>query len=121
MKKIKYWLVGASWKGDDQKDAFYRRGYWEMGYSDNDKPNFAEKRDSIDEGDRVAVKSMDGKGKSTITIHALGIVKEVADGKVYIDWKITDVNRQVASKGKFSTIHGPYFYDDEWIRQVFCI
>jgi len=121
MKKIKYWLVGASWKGDDQKDAFYRRGYWEMGYSDNDKPNFAEKRDSIDEGDRVAVKSMDGKGKSTITIHALGIVKEVADGKVYIDWKITDVNRQVASKGKFSTIHGPHFYDDEWIRQVFCI
>ena len=44
---------------------------------------------------------MDGQGASTITIHAIGIVKEVADGKVFIDWKIIDLHRHVPSKGIF--------------------
>ena len=120
-ENINYWLVGANWSGDNLQEAFYRRGYWEMGYSDEEKPVFANKRDSINEGDRIAIKSKDGHGASTITIHALGIVKEVADGKVYVDWKITDLNRQVHSRGAFSTIHGPYLYDDEWTKEVFCI
>lgn len=120
-ENINYWLVGANWSGDNQQEAFYRRGYWEMGYSDEEKPNFAEKREDINPGDRIAIKSRDGKGATTITIHALGIVKEVVDGKVYIDWIITNLNRQVPSRGVFSTIHGPYTYDDEWTWQVFCI
>ncbi len=44
---MNYWLVGANWSGEDQQNDFYTRGYWEMGYSDVDKPNFAAKRDSI--------------------------------------------------------------------------
>lgn len=116
-----YWLVGANWSGDDQKDAFYRRGYWEMGYQDIEKPLFAQKRDAICTGDRIAIKSMDGKAATTITIHALGIVKEVTEGKVYIDWVIKDLGRKVNSKGVFKTIHGPYLIGNAWIHEVFCI
>lgn len=116
-----YWLVGATWGGADQQDAFYLRGYWEMGYSDAEKPGFAKKRDQIVKGDRIAIKSMDGRGKPTISIHALGIVKDVALGKVYIDWKLTKLNRQVNSRGIFATIHGPYDFDSNWTKEVFCL
>ncbi|PEN11434.1 hypothetical protein CRI94_15475 [Longibacter salinarum] len=118
-----YWLVGANWSGDDKSDAFYRRGYWEVGYSDEQKPAFAAKRDQMKAGDRVAVKAMRGRGASTITIKALGVVKEVHDGKVYIDWLLTDLNREVESKGCFQTIHGPYGTkrEPEWVKEVFHI
>jgi len=118
---MNYWLVGATWAGHDQKNDFYNRGYWEMGYNDNDKPNFAKKRDNIKKGDRIAVKSMDGKGATTITIHSFGIVKDVADKKVYVDWILKDLNRKVESRGAFATIHGPYNYEDDWTNKVFCI
>jgi hypothetical protein len=120
-KTKKYWLVGANWSGDNLEDAFYRRGYWEMGWKDVDQPAFAKKRDQIMPDDRIAIKSMDGQGASTISIHAIGIVKEVANGKVYIDWKVTDLDRHVPSKGAFSTIHGPYDYSDAWTRETFCL
>ena len=64
---------------------------------------------------------MDGQGASTITIHAIGIVKEVADGKVFIDWKIIDLHRHVPSKGIFSTIHGPYKFNDTCTKEAFCL
>lgn len=118
---MKYWLVGANWDGNKQNESFYRRGYWEMGYDDEDKPRFAKMRDSMQAGDRIAIKSMDGKGASTISIIALGIVKEVFQGRVYIDWIVTDIDRQVDSKGCFKTIHGPYDYNDQWIQGIFCI
>lgn len=122
-KDHSYWLVGANWSGDDQAEAFYRRGYWEIGYSDEDKPEFAAKRDRIDSGDRLAVKAMRGRGADTITIKALGVVKEVHDGKVYVDWLLTDLDREVESKGCFQTIHGPYGVErePEWVKDVFHI
>lgn len=120
-KDHNYWLVGANWSGDDQAEAFYRRGYWEIGYSDEEKPEFAAKRDRIEPGDRLAVKAMRGRGADTITIKALGVVKEVHDGKVYIDWLLTDLDREVESKGCFQTIHGPYGVErePEWVKDVF--
>ena len=63
---MNYWLVGANWGGDDQADAFFRRGYWELGWDDSDQPSMAQKRDNIKPNDRIAVKSMRGKGASTI-------------------------------------------------------
>ena len=117
-----YWLVGANWGGDDQADAFYRRGYWELGWDDSSQPGMAQARDTIRPGDRIAIKSMRGQGASTITIKGLGIVKEVADKRVYIDWKITGMSREVPSKGCFSSIHGPYSLsgpDAAWVREVF--
>ena len=121
----KYYVVGANWSGEKKYDEFYRRGYWEMGYADENEPGFAKRRDDIHPGDRIAVKSMEGHAASTILIHALGIVKEVAEGRVYINWLITDLNRHVDSHGCCSTISGPFRLSEEknkaWIQSVFCI
>jgi hypothetical protein len=123
-KNPKYWLVGANWSGDDRADKFYRRGYWELGYKDSEQPRMAQKRDSIQPGNRIAIKAMRGKGATTITIKCLGIVKEVAHKRVYVDWLIKDMNRKVAAKGCFQSIRGPYELtgrDAAWIREVFCL
>ena len=121
MQEKNYWLLGANWEGEELKETFFRRGYWEMGYEDIDKPQFADKRDRIKENDRVAIKRMNGKGSTTITILAIGIVKEVAEKRVFISWILTDMERIVESKGVFATIHGPYSFNDKWTNEVFCI
>lgn len=120
----KYWVVGANWEGDDQAPAFYRRGYWEMGWSDAEQPKYVSRRTQIGAGDRIAVKRMDGRGADTISILALGLVKEVgADGRVYIDWLITGLDRSVPARGCFGTIHGPFEdpRDTDWIDATFRI
>lgn len=63
-----YGLVGANWKGDDQAAAFYRRGYWELSWTDERQPGMAQQRDSIRSGDRIAVKSMLGQESPIIAI-----------------------------------------------------
>ena len=118
MNTPQYWVVGATWDSDNLEDAFYRRGYWEMGYEDEEKPNFAHKRESIRPNDRIAVKSRDGQGADTITIRSIGIVKEVAERKVFVDWLVTNMDRHVPCKNYFGTIHGP-IGDNAWIDQAF--
>lgn len=118
---MNYWVVGAIWGTDNLAEAFYRRGYWEMGYDDADKPCFATRRNRIQPGDRIAVKTRDGRGASTICIKAIGVVKEVVEGKVYIDWILKSIDRHVPSKNYFGTIHGPLKSDDAWVWQAFCI
>lgn len=121
MNKPNYWLVGANWDGDDQAKAFFLRGYWETGYEENEPPAQTKRRKQVKVGDRIAIKSMDGQGASTITIKAIGIVKDIADQKIFIDWKITDLNRSVPSHGAFATIHGPYSFSEAWIHEAFCL
>lgn len=118
MSKPNYWVVGATWEDDNLEEAFYRRGYWEMGWSDADKPSLATKRDSIRPGDRIAVKSRDGQGAQTITIKSLGIVKEVADRKVFVTWLVTKMDRHVPCKNYFGTLHGP-ISDENWKNEAF--
>lgn len=118
MNKNNYWVVGATWEDDNLEDAFYRRGYWEMGYDDNDKPTLAEKRDSMKPGDRIAVKCRNGQGADTITIRSLGIVKDVAEGKVFVEWHVTNMSRLVPCKNYLGTLHGP-IGDESWIDQAF--
>lgn len=124
MADRQYWVVGANWEGDDQAPAFFRRGYWEMGWNDTDQPVFAKRRSQIRPGDRIAVKAMRGRGADTISVRGLGRIKEVAsDGRVYIDWLVTDLDREVPAKGCLGTIHGPFTEskDADWINQAFRI
>lgn len=117
-----YWLVGAFWNEDDMTTVFFRRGYWELGYSDREKPGMAKKRDAMRPGDRVAVKGRRGPREKTITIKGFGVVKEVAeDGRVYVDWLVTKLNREVPSRGCYASIHGPYSTEthSKWLGQVF--
>jgi hypothetical protein len=124
MEATQYWLVGATWSGEDQAQAFFNRGYWEIGYSDTDQPGFAEKRNLMHKGDRVALKKSGGARSPNITVRGLGTVKDIGDdGKVYIHWLITDLEREVESKGCYKTIHGPFEFAtyDGWVQKVFCI
>lgn len=118
---MNYWVVGKTWGLNDQGDRFHQLGKWEMGWDENDKPKYAEKIRQMQEGDRIAIKHMNGKGQSDITIVALGIIKGVENNVVYVNWVVTDLKRKVDSRGCFGTIHGPYKYKDDWVREVFCL
>lgn len=63
---MNYWVVGATWGNDN----LYLRGCWKMGCEDDEKPNYAEKIRRIKQGDRIAVKTRDEQGASTICIKA---------------------------------------------------
>ena len=117
-----YWVVGAMWSGhDDQSEPFVRRGYWFLGWADQEQPNQAALRDQIKPGDRIAIKKMLGQGSPNIEIRALGIVREVDpdDKRVYVHWAATGLAREVPSKGCFASIHGPFPKEDPWTQRVF--
>ena len=117
-----YWVVGAAWGGrDDQTNVFLRRGYWYLGWSDSEQPQMAKKRDQIVPGDRIAIKQMLGQGSPNIKIKAIGVVKEIdpSDKRVYVDWLLSDLNREVPGHGCFAAIHGPFAENDDWVKEVF--
>ena len=117
---MKYWVVGATWGNDNLADKFYLRGCWEMGYDDKDKPDYANKIKSIQPNDRIAIKTRDGQGANTISIKAIGVVKDVDNGVVYIKWVVKGLNRHVPCKNYFGTIHGP-ISDEPWKNEAFCL
>lgn len=119
-----YWVVGAMWEGhDDQSEKFIRRGYWFLGWTDTDQPAQAKLRDQMRPGDRIAIKRMLGQGSPNIAIRALGLVKEIDedDKRVYVDWFVKGLEREVPSRGAYQSIRGPFTEDDEWVKEVFHI
>jgi hypothetical protein len=128
-----YWVVGASWGGVDHKtDYFIDRGIWYIGWKDNEQPNQIKLRNKIKVNDRIAIKKMLGQGSDQIMIRALGVVIGLDDlhddrpensgfRHVYVDWKVRDLDRKVYCNGCLRTIHGPFKFEDEWTREVFCI
>jgi len=119
-----YWVVGAMWEGhEDQSEKFVRRGYWFLGWDDDDQPAQARRRDQMRPGDRIAIKRMLGQGSSKIAIRALGAIKEIDqdDKRVYVDWFVRGLEREVPANGCFASIHGPYNEDDPWVKEVFHI
>lgn len=127
-EKANYWLVGAYWNNTyDMSDLFTLHGYWEMGWSDQQQPDFADLRNQMRPGDRIAIKARGGRGKTYIIIKAIGVVTALDPEKerVYVDWKLSGLQRHVAGRGEFSTIHEPLdpSTDDDAkrIRQIFTL
>jgi hypothetical protein len=119
-----YRVVGAMWGGkDDQSETFIRRGYWFLGWGDDEQPAQAALRDQIRPGDRIAIKNMLGQGSSNIEVRALGVVKEIDqdDKRVYVNWLVKRLEREVPGRGCFASIHGPFHADDPWVKEVFHI
>lgn len=83
----------------------------------------AELRDQIEPNDRIAIKQMLGRGSQNIRIKALGIVREVdlQEKRVYVNWLVDNLDREVRGKGCFGSIHGPFSEDDNWTKEVFYI
>lgn len=119
-----YWVVGAMWGGqEDQSEKFIRRGYWFLGWSDAEQPSQAKLRDQMKPGDRIAIKRMLGQGSRSIAVRALGVIKEIDDDdkRVYVDWFVKGLEREVPSRGAYASIHGPFSEDDQWVKEVFHI
>ena len=115
-----YWVVGASWSGrEDQYEEFIREGYWLLGWSEDEQPSQAARRDSIQPGDHIAIKKI--SRKPNIEICALGVVRGIdpEDQRVHVRWLKTGLNHQVYSRGCYQSIHGPYEASDPWIREIF--
>jgi hypothetical protein len=84
-------------------------------------------------GDRVAIKSMLGRGATEIQIKALGIVRGIGNSKdadaeddavrrVYIRWLLTGLDRRVpliGAAGALGSIHE--VLDRDRIRQIFTL
>lgn len=119
-----YWVVGAMWGGqEDQSEKFIRRGYWFLGWSDDEQPAQANLRDQMRPGDRIAIKRMLGQWSPNIAVRARGVIKEIDedDKRVYVDWFVKRLEREVPSKGAYKSVHGPYTQDDPWAKEVFHI
>lgn len=93
-----------------------------LGWENGNQP---EKASQIQEGDRIAIKRLKGKGQKGIRIMHLGVVKGVIldTNKIIctVDWVATNLDRDIKeSRGCFKSVHGP-FEHDRWIQQVFCL
>lgn len=119
-----YWVVGAMRGGKkDYLQKFIRRGYWELFWKDDNSPFQERRRNKIKPGDRIAVKRRMASGTGKIRIVALGVVTEIDpdDKRVYVNWLVADLDREVESNGCLASIHGPYAPTDPWVRQVFFV
>jgi hypothetical protein len=119
-----YWVVGAMWDGrDDQSEKFFRRGYWFLGWDKGKQPLQDNRVDQMRPGDHIAIKRMLGQGSPNIAVRALGVIKEIDedDKRVYVDWFVNGLEREVPGNGCFASIHGPFTADDPWVKEVFHI
>jgi len=121
----KYWVVGATEDqgvGENHAEEWSQKGVWKLMWEEGEKPRYDALFKKMLPGDRIAIKSMMGQGKSTIKIRAIGIVKEVSlEGRmVVVDWMLTNMKRIVQSRGCYGTLHGP-FQKDMWSRRVFSL
>lgn len=121
---INYWVVGATIAEIDRKQEFIEKGIWMLGYGEGD-PEY-EKTKEMKPGDRIAIKSMKGKGQKDIKIHHIGIIKGIIRPEqsteymiCTVNWIATDLDRDVESKGCFASVHE--FSHNEWVEKVFCL
>ena len=84
---IAYYVLGATWGGDDQTERFIQNGIWENGYDDK----FADVVNGVNVGDKVAIKSSYATKdrKSILRIKAIGTVTHNSkNGKTLnIEWE----------------------------------
>jgi len=119
-----YWIVGAMFGGcEDMLPEFLRRGYWycwDPKFNQAIPATVAELFPKIQVGDRLAVKKMLGQGSSSIEIRALGIVTDIDAGewRIYVNWLVTDLHREVPIKNFMGSLHGPVELSD-WRSNAF--
>ena len=137
MKKINYWICGASWGGSPnahQDKNFVEKGIWMLGWGKGDSHQY-EKAKKIKKGDRIAIKRMKGGpgGMKNIKIFHIGIVKgslieyDIQQKIICtVDWLVSfDKPKLVDSHGCQPALNGPYSIDDQqyktWLQEIFYI
>ena len=120
-----YWVVGATYDGEDQYDRFVSGGFWMLGWTEKAQPSQYAAAKTMRQGDRIAIKKKNGYAARDMTIRSIGVIREVVidNARIFctVDWCGKDLDRPVASHGCCSAIHGPYSLkkDTEWIRSIF--
>jgi hypothetical protein len=121
-----YWVVGAMFGGkEDRLAEFIHRGYWycwDPKFDHVVPSNVEELFPKIRVDDRLVVKKMLGQGSPKIEIRALGIVTDIdiLEWRVYVNWVVTGLSREVHIKNFMGSLHGP-IEDTEWRREAFTI
>ena len=125
-KDVNYWIVGASYYSDgSQYERFYNGGFWMLGWERGDQPFQYNLASKIKNGDRIALKRMNGRGARDITIMAIGTVRAVVldNARIFCTVKWCDgvKERTVESRGCYAAIHGPYSMVDnaDWLQKIF--
>lgn len=131
MKKRQYYIVGASYGGcESQLDRFLSDGIWALGWTGDDAPSQYKPLMKMKKGDFIAVKRMNGRGATDVTILARGVVRgvilEAQEENRFIctvNWFEPSVNKVVPAKhrGIFRSVAGPFTLDEdkEWLINVF--
>ena len=121
-----YWVVGATYYNEgSQYERFIEGGFWMLGWGKDDQPYQYELAGKIKRGDRIAIKKMNGRAATDITIMAIGTVREVVldNARIFctVNWCDGVKERIVESKGCFASIHGPFTMADhaDWLREAF--
>jgi hypothetical protein len=125
-----YFVVGASYDGEDQTPIFLSRGIWEIGYARNQQPAQYAIVDKMKPGDRIAIKRMvGGQGNNNkIKILAIGVISDMDydRGIAFVRWAHPEYQgkRTVDIHGCLRTVHGPYKInqsDDtrDWLNEIF--
>lgn len=121
-----YWIVGAMFGGrEDRLPEFVKRGYWycwDPKFNPDIPTTVAELFPRIKVGDRLAVKKMLGQGSPSIEVRALGIVTDIdaMEWRVYVNWLVSDLNREVPIKNYMGSLHGPV-EESDWRANAFHI
>ena len=103
-----YWVVGATVSGQDMSGDFITRGFWF-----GDREDVQDTINQIAPGDRIAIKSMLGKGATEVLIKAIGLVTHAQQFNAiqnfrffYVDWlDLRGEDRRVPFSGFGGTIH----------------
>ena len=98
------------WGGqEDQSEKFIRRGYWFLGWGDDEQPSQARLPDQIRPGDRLAIKRTLGQGSPNIAVRALGAQEiDQADKRIYVKWFVKGLERGGPAKGCFARRFTPH-------------
>ena len=132
-ERMQYWVVGAGFREAEhepyvpQDDWFVSNGVWMLGYAPGEKAIYDSRTQRMQVGDRIAIKRMMGQAQRTIRILHAGVIRDLfpveAVGRFVcsVNWVCTNLNRTVDYNGCGGSVHGPYTYDDDWTRRVFCL
>ena len=103
-----YWVVGATVSDQDMSADFITRGFWF-----GDREDAQDTINQIAPGDRIAIKSMLGRGATEVLVKAIGLVTHAQQFNAiqnfrffYVDWlDLRTENRRVPFSGFGRTIH----------------
>lgn len=116
-----YWVIEAKWgKKESVRDKLLSRGYWYLGYDENVKNQFDQKKRQIQTGDKIAVKDFSQNGNDNPKLKAIGIVKEIDTNKriICVDWILEEVKRENFGQGEFNSLEGPFFEKEDWVKHL---